>query len=151
MRKKGWNISDKAVQEGFKTVSWQARYEFVRENVVRDGGHNIDGIRALKENLISEIRPVILVLAMMQDKAYEECIKEIITVAQTVIATEVNMPRSLKAEQTEKICIKNGVSCICCKNISDAVNTALELGKEKLVCVCGSLYLAGEVRKILFR
>ena len=149
MRKKGWDISETALRDGFKNVSWQARYEFIRENVVIDGGHNIDGIRALKENLQSEKRAVVLVLAMMKDKDYEECIKNIIQVAETVVATEVNMPRSLKAEETEKICLESGVECLCRKNINEAVKTALDIAVDSLVCVCGSLYLAGEVRKIL--
>ena len=32
-----------------------------------------------------------------------------------------------------------------------SINTAMEKSEDKLVCVCGSLYLTGEVRKILGR
>lgn len=150
LRRKGWKISDTAISEGFKNVKWKARYEFVADNIVIDGGHNIDGVRALKEALSEENRPVTLVLAMMQDKSYEECVREIASAAKYIVATEVNMPRCLKAAELEKTCREAGADCTSEPDIEKAIDTAINYaGKNGLVCICGSLYLAGEAEKIL--
>lgn len=150
LRKFGYNISDIAEREGFKNAEWQARYEFVSENMVIDGGHNKGGIQALKKSLIKEQREVTLVLAMMEDKDYEECIRDIVPVAKNVVATELcDMPRSLKAHKIKDICEKVGVSCVEQSDIKEALRIAVKAAEDGLVCVCGSLYLAGEVKRIL--
>ena len=150
LREKGWKIPERAVAEGFENVSWKARYEFVAPYIVIDGGHNIDGIRALKASLAEENRPVTLVLAMMKDKAYELCIHTIASAAQTVIAAELDMERSLRCTEIKRICDDAGVSCIAEPDPERAIDRAAELaGANGLVCICGSLYLAGEAEKIL--
>ena len=142
---KGFNISDKAINDGLKSAKWAARFEFIRENLIIDGGHNIDGIRALKASLLSLKKPIILVMAMMEDKSCSECISEITPIADYFIAAELNMPRCLKAEKLFELSDTTGEvipDCI------EAVQKALNLADDNtIVCVCGSLYLAGEIRK----
>ncbi|MGN0181798.1 MAG: bifunctional folylpolyglutamate synthase/dihydrofolate synthase [Candidatus Ornithomonoglobus sp.] len=150
LRRGGWEISDSAICGGFENVRWKARYEFVADNIVIDGGHNIDGITALKGALSEDGRPVTLVLAMMKDKSYEECIRTIAGAAELIIATEVPMPRSLKAGEIKQKANASGVLCIAEPDIEKAVDKAVSAaGKKGLVCICGSLYLAGEAEKIL--
>ena len=147
LREKGIEISESAVQKGLAHTHWAARFEFVADNVIIDGGHNIDGIRALKKSLLALNREIILVMAMMEDKAYEECIREIAPIAKTVVATEVNMPRCLKAEKLSDIASSMNVPVIVNTNPQEALRTALEISDDAAVCVCGSLFLAGEIRK----
>ena len=87
--------------------------------MVIDGGHNIDGIKALKKSLLSLNRDIVLVIAMMEDKDYKACIREISPVAKAVFATQLDMP----------------------------LQNALDFSDNSIVCVCGSLYLAGEIKK----
>ena len=149
MRRKGINISPEAMCKGLMEVQWPARFEFVRDNVVIDGGHNIDGIKALKKSLRSLYKNVILVMAMMEDINYEECIKEIAPAARMLIATELNMPRCLKAEKLADFARGINSEVVVEDNTENAVKRALkEAGDEEIVCICGSLYLAGEARKI---
>lgn len=144
LREKGFEIPEKAVIDGLANTEWAARFEYVADNVIIDGAHNLDGIKALKQSLLELNQPVTLVMAMMEDKAYEECIREIAPIASRFIATEIDMPRCLKAEKIAEIAGD-------AEAIPD-VNKALEAaqnGAGGVVCVCGSLYLAGEVRKLL--
>lgn len=149
LRRKGITIPDKALRDGLLNTHWMARYEFITPDIVIDGGHNIDGVRALCESLKRENRDITLCLAMMSDKDYEECIKALASIAKNVIATEVNMPRSAKAHDIYKICIKNNVNCIEKPDIREAIEAGMELSRGGLLCICGSLYLAGNSRKIL--
>lgn len=145
----GFDIPQTAIQEGFKSASWQARYEFITPDIVIDGGHNKDGIRALKECLVAEKRPVTLVMAMMHDKDYGECIPHIIEIAEKVYATTLDMPRALSADEIKRICDMYGVECVVCKSTKEALSGAVSARGDGLVCVCGSLYLAGEARAFL--
>lgn len=149
LKNKGYDISETAIRDGFKNAVWQARYEFVTPDIVIDGGHNRDGIRVLKESLKTENRPVTLVITMMRDKDYEECISDIISIAERVIATELDMPRALKAEEIKNICDKNGVPCVVTNNVKSAIETAIKTADGNLICICGSLYLAGEAKSVI--
>lgn len=149
LKQKGYAISEDAVCDGLKNAQWQARYEFVTPDIVIDGGHNKDGIRVLKESLQAEKRPITLVITMMCDKDYKECISDIISVADSVIATELDMPRALKADEVKKICDDAGVRCIAVSDVKNAIEKAKEISKNSLICICGSLYLAGEAKRVL--
>ncbi len=146
---KGMKISDTAVEDGLKNTQWPARFEFVTDNIVIDGGHNIDGITALKKSLDDLGREFVIVTAMMSDKAYDECLRMLAPKAKAVVATEVNMPRCLGAEKIAEIAESVGTAAFIRKNPTEAVKYAEEISDGALVVVCGSLYLAGEVRKNL--
>lgn len=149
MRGMGIKISDEAIKEGFKKVSWNARFEFVKDNAVIDGAHNIDAMKALCRSLRGEHSNVIAVFAMMEDKNYEECIRELSRCARKIIVTELDMPRCVKAQTLAGV---RGISCAVTAetNVKQAIELAMnEANDGEIVCVCGSLYLAGEARKIL--
>lgn len=151
LRSKGIDIPEKAVTDGLNNTVWAARFEYVCENVIIDGGHNIDGIRALKKSLLDLNRNIILIIAMMKDKDYNTCIREIAPIAKTVIATEIDMPRCLKAEDTAKIVKSMNIPVIVNNNPYKAMQNALEIAGDSVICVCGSLFLAGEIRKFFHK
>ena len=145
LQNKGVSITEKAIEEGLKNVEWPVRFEFLRDNLVVDGGHNIDGILALKKSLIETDKKIILVMAMMGDKSCRECVECISDIADYVITTQIDMPRCIDADELIKFSRADGRSI---KNAIEAVNTALKMtDKDSVVCVCGSLYLAGIIRK----
>ena len=110
-----------------------------------DGGHNPDGITALLDSLKSLKKDVIFVTAMMEDKEISTSAGLLGSFSQKIIATEIDMPRCLSAEKLANYFKKADI----CKNPKEAVDFGLsKCKKDEVVCVCGSLYLAGEVRKI---
>ena len=85
---------------------------------------------------------------MMADKSVEECIKEISECAERMYCTELDMPRCEKAETLKEYADHDSMKAEIIKNPVDAVNKALsEADGDTLVAVCGSLYLAGEIRR----
>jgi dihydrofolate synthase/folylpolyglutamate synthase len=148
LNKYGLEISAENTEEGLKNTSWQARYEFLRDNLVIDGGHNIDGVRELVNSLKADGRRVLAVVAMMADKSVSECMNEIADCADEVYCTQINVPRCAKAwELAVAAGEKDSVTRIY-ENAAKATEDALKNAGDRLVCVCGSLYLAGEIRKI---
>lgn len=148
--KKYFNIPEKAVVSGLKNAFNPARLEKLKCGLIIDGAHNLPAIKELCKSLSGFGKPVVLCYAQMQDKNVSECIKELASLNPTVIATEINMPRCEKAEKIADEFKKYNIDVRIEKNPIIAAKTAVKYaGKDKIPCVCGSLYLAGEVRKEL--
>jgi len=136
-------IDETYIKKGLLDTKWIARFEYLKENLILDGGHNPDGIQALISSLSRLKKPVIFVVAMMQDKDVPEVATKIRDFATKVIVTEVNMPRCMPC----RALAKHFPNCETEKNSISAVKKALSYASDDdIVCVCGSLYLAGEIR-----
>lgn len=149
LRQKGVEIPERAVSKGLESVTWPARFEVISQNpmVILDGAHNQDGIEELAKSLKALGRRIILVMAMMKDKTYKECVQNIAPVCRCLIATQIDMPRCEQAEKLARIA-EGECDVLVCTNPVEAVKMACGMAnRETAVCVCGSLYLAGEVRR----
>ncbi len=136
-------VSNEHIEYGLLHTEWVARFEFLRHNLILDGGHNPDGVKALISSLSALGKNVIFVVAMMQDKDISESAKMIDSFAKAVIVTELDMPRCISAD----ILKKEFTGAKAESNPVSAVNTALGMCSDSdIVCVCGSLYLAGSIR-----
>ena len=136
-------VDETYIKKGLLTAKWIARFEYLRDNLILDGGHNPDGVNALISSLKALNKPVHFVVAMMQDKDMEESCRIINDFAKSVTVTEAKIPRCAKAEDLSKLFI----GCSIEKDSVKAVEKVLfETPDDEIVCVCGSLYLAGEIR-----
>ena len=137
-----------------KDVKWIGRLETLSRNprIVIDGAHNIDGIRALKKNVEKYFRynKLYLLLGILADKQVGEMIAEIAPMAEKIIALT---PHSDRAELSEDL--KNQIKKIN-KNVEafedyeDAVREAMNYaGEDDLILISGSLYMIGDMRKII--
>lgn len=144
--KKGADISGADIYNGIKNTRWMARFEFLRDNLIIDGSHNIDGVATLCQSLEALNKKVVLVVAMMEDKDFTKCVRAMSDVANYMIFTRIDMPRCANPETLVDLV---STPSIVVNNPIDAVHKALQMiDDDGVVCVCGSLYLAGEVRKI---
>ena len=139
-------FSDKAIQAGISRVKMPARMELLAEKplVLLDGGHNPDGARALAAAL-GEYCPdthFCAVCGMMADKDVPEYLCILRPRVERFIACRPANPRAVPAEDMAKLARQAGY-----KNITAAASPeeALRLAETPLL-ICGSLYLAGEVR-----
>ena len=138
-----------------KMVKWIGRLEVMNKEplVVIDGAHNIQGIKALRRNTEKyfKYKNVYLILGILADKQVHEMVEEIVPIAKKVIALT---PLSDRAEIADhlKSCIEgyndNVVSLD--NNYKEAIEMALkETNKDDLILVSGSLYMIGEMRRII--
>lgn len=142
MRSMGIAISEQALAGGFADCRWEGRFERVRDNVIVDGGHNPDGVRALCESLKAYDAKKAAVVTMMEDKAVEECLDILCRCFDRIIATELEMPRCMRAERLAELAAKCGVPVEAVPDMNRAFAKA-EGFKEGIAVVCGSVYLAG--------
>lgn len=137
-------IDEDIIKTGFKKSRWPARFEYVTSNLLIDGAHNPDGITALLASLKKTNRPVHFVVAMMKDKNFERSAKLIDGFGGKVTVTEIDNPRCLKAEEFKNCFSSAKTELNPVKAVTDALNSSEE---NEIVCVLGSLYLAGTIRK----
>lgn len=147
-------ISEEKIFCGLEKVSWAGRFEILETKfgkILIDGAHNPHGAKALRESLdknFPEGRRN-FIFGALADKNIDEMIEILFRAEDFVI---VALPNSSRAESVEKICKKlqsRGVENFSVKKISDAVEKIQTL--DGLKVAAGSLYLIGDVRKILVR
>ncbi len=152
LAKQEYRINWRSIANGLTEVSWPARFEILNQQpaVIIDGAHNPAGAKVLRHtlNAVFSHQPIIFVLGILQDKDISGIIRELITQVDTVM---VVAPISDRAARPEKIAREiKAKSAQAYASIEDGIAAALqEAGASGIICVAGSLYLAGEARRIL--
>lgn len=150
--RKGYEISDQAIQTGLETARLPARIEVIRQTppLLLDGCHNPAGAAALAGTLERYLdRPVAGVVGVLADKAVEEMVRCLAPCLSRVYAVTPHCPRAMEAEQLAELIgrIRPELPVEVCSSLEQAINKGRDC-PEGLV-VCGSLYLASEARSLL--
>ena len=148
------NVSDEHILKGIKKVKWIGRMEILKRNpfVIIDGAHNIDGIKALKQNIHKyfEYEKMILILGILADKQVDDMIEEICLEATEVVAVTPHSDRAELAVDLKNKIENHGVKTFALENYEEAYKYAHnKLGKKDILVVSGSLYMIGDMRKII--
>ena len=165
----GFHVDEATIRAGLLEVAWPGRLEFfclsrdngrpvdcAGENAVHymlDGAHNPAGVTALCEALENEIeyKRLILVWAAMSDKDFRLVLPRVARRAGIIIFTRLEYERSAQPQDMVKALPEEIRGRVICDNsLVSALAKAAELANpEDLICIAGSLYLVGEVRKRL--
>ena len=149
----GVKINRDAIYKGIANTTWPCRFEIVDENpiVVLDGGHNLAGIEVFKESVIklAQGRAITLVMGMLEDREYPECVGLLAPIVKNFIAVHVQRSKGEKAEKIAEFA--NGAEHVYVK--SDPIEayklgTSL-VGNDEVLAVVGSLYLVSDVRNYI--
>lgn len=155
----GMPIGDHAVAEGLARVNWPARLEIMgrRPLVLLDCAHNVASALALAEALeqsfpLSADARRILVFAGNQDKDLAGMLGVLAPRFERIILTSFrNSQRCATPEQLAAWvpAERRGVS-VTCANSAEAWRLARAEAKPgDLICVTGSVFLAGELRPVI--
>jgi len=165
----GYPVDDAVIRAGLQEVSWPGRLESFclsrqdgrlvdcsDENALHymlDGAHNPAGVQTLCEALENEYEydRLILVWAAMIDKDFKVVLPKIAGLADVIVFTRLDYERSAQPEKLVEILpaeIRPRARCE--PTLEEALDRAAEIaGPNDLICIAGSLYLIGEVRKRL--
>lgn len=149
LRRQGFEISKTAVSKGLRSAGNPARYERLDCGLIIDGAHNPPAAAALCRTLKREGRKVSLCIGMMSDKDIPSYIRELAALEPKVFATQIDMPRCASAEELAAEFKHFGIEGTVIENPIDAAYAALAEAKstDGIAVVCGSLFLAAEVRR----
>ena len=150
--KKLLSISEDAIVEGLTSAKNPARLELLCEEppVLLDGAHNPNGIGALKmalDEFLTDV-PITCVMGMLADKDVDSSVALLDGMFERVYTVPVDNPRALSAEALAEKFRTAGMSAAPFKSAEAAFDTAFEMAcaENGAVLICGSLYLAGEIR-----
>lgn len=156
LRGKGWDIPEEAVLEGFRTAVWPGRFECVstQPTVIIDGGHNQQCAEAIADALKEYFpgKKCTFLIGVMADKNFKGIFDALLPLAEKILAVTPDSPRALKAP---RLCEKLGeeygyFNAIPYETLDDALKALMQgATAEDLICICGSLYMVGDVRKAL--
>ena len=151
LRQCGWEIPEKAVQDGLASVEWPARLEVLRQKpcVLLDGGHNPQCAQALTESLDTLLpgRKITFLVGVLADKDYDTILRMMLPYAAEFVCVTPLSDRRLPAEALKAHVEKLGAAAVACDTIEDGIFCALShAGADGCVVAFGSLYMAGAVR-----
>ncbi len=147
-----FNINN--IEKGVFNAKWIGRLEVLRENplIVIDGAHNIQGIKMLKKNILEyfDYDDMYLLIGILSDKQVDDMIKEIVPLSKKVIALTPHSDRAeLASELREHIKMVNK-NVLSFEDYNEGLEEILKEAKENdLILVTGSLYMIGDMRKII--
>lgn len=156
LNEQGFAISRAAIMEGLESAVHPGRLEMQTATTpawLFDGAHNVAGAQALRAFLDEFIQaPITLIFGAMRDKALSEMAAILFPAAQKIILTQ---PDDTPRGATHDELLRARPSSFALDKITHAasVGEALRLADEQtspegLICVTGSLYLIGEVKRV---
>lgn len=144
----GFDISDDAIMQGIAAARNPARIEVLQRRplVILDGMHNPDGARALADVLrAGRVQGLTAVMGVLQGKGEAEMLRALSPHLARVYAVQPSSPRALPAGQlaaaARQVCGQVSVWQDVPLAVQDALRTC-----QGGVLICGSLYLAAQVR-----
>ena len=151
---KGMGISDTSVVEGLIDARWEGRLELVSHNprIIVDGAHNPAGISSLCRSLLADFsyRRLVVVFGVLYDKDYVGMLKRLMPLADKIVLTKPKETRAASAEDLLSVASLRHGHIEVVDDPGEALARARSLaGADDLVCVTGSLYLVGEIKKHL--
>ena len=153
-------VNLEAIRAGLYNTIWPGRFEIIRKKplLILDGAQNPASAQALKQTILENFpgRQIILVFGVSQDKDINGICKVLIPISDEIILTHTDNPRAADVDVIEQAFISQLSGRSRPINKTRSVKAALDLAKAKagledLVLVTGSLFLVGEVRKLVLK
>jgi|HubBroStandDraft_3_1064219.scaffolds.fasta_scaffold01492_3 dihydrofolate synthase/folylpolyglutamate synthase len=150
-------ITPDSLARGIRETHWPGRFQVIPARadwpeVVLDVAHNPAGAWALRSALSERYddRPLIFVFGAMRDKAISEMTEILFPLADRVIVTRPENPRSASPEEIRQAGSRTGTEIETVPEIGAALERARSVsGLEAVVVVTGSIYLVGEAMRWL--
>jgi dihydrofolate synthase / folylpolyglutamate synthase len=151
MRALGWNIDEKAIRRGLKTVYWPGRVDIVSRLplVVLDCAHNELSIQALLDTIATEFAPALkprLIFGCQETKTWEQMAAMLAPRVRDVTLTMAKPKRPLPPENLAPVFSRYGVPNRVERDPRRAIEMVLaESDPGDMVLGTGSVYLIGEI------
>src|SRR5699024_8535865 len=146
-------VTDDEIRKGLEKTKWNGRLEVLKKDplFLIDAAHNPQSAKHLSKSIsIFEYDKLILGIAVLEDKDVDHVIEYLVPLADEIVINEVNIPRKMKSEELAKKIQKYNNNYVIEENIENAVDKSLEIAnKNALILFAGSIYLIGDVRKIV--
>ena len=150
-------VTARSIETGIRETQWPGRFQVIAPRpgwpeIVIDVAHNPAGAWALRAALSERYpdRLLIFVFGAMRDKAISEMTEILFPLSGHVIATKPENPRAASPEEIRQAAARTGTEIEYVEAVQSAVDRARNVaGAETVIVVTGSIYLVGEVMRLL--
>ncbi len=166
----GFPVSAETIERGIRETRWPGRFQVVSSvsagfnlDFVFDVAHNPAGAWALRSAISACFpdRRLIFIFGAMRDKAIGEIAEILFPLAEWVIVTAADNPRSATAEEIRDAAGRTGAEIGLSRSVEDAIDVAGKLAcsdrsvratqpvQASVVVITGSIYVVGEAMRVL--
>ncbi len=144
-------VPDSAIQQGFASVKWPARFDVVRREppVIFDSAHNQDSFARLRQALEDYFpgRKVYLVFGASEDKNIPGMFSEIKPLVKQMFISKSFHPRALDPGKIRDLAGQAGIPNEIVPSVEEAFSRALEMSEKdgSIVLSAGSMFVTAEV------
>jgi len=157
LHKKGFPVTPESIERGIRQTRWPGRFHVVpatdsMPECVFDVAHNPAGAWALRSTLSAayEDRRLIFVFGAMNDKAIAEMTEILFPLAEYVVVTHADNPRSATPEEIRRAAARTAVEIEEAADVSVALERSrARAGPQGVVVITGSIYIVGEAMRAL--
>jgi len=152
LNRAGFRVTARDVERGIRETRWPGRFQRLpattgSPEIILDVAHNPAGAWALRSALSEYAgeRPLVMVFGVMRDKAVGEIAEILFPLAEHVVATRAENPRSASPEEIREAAARTGAEVETAPTVAIALERASELvERDGIVVVTGSIYVVGE-------
>jgi dihydrofolate synthase / folylpolyglutamate synthase len=157
LSKQGFPVTAESVEMGIRETRWPGRFQVVpatdsTPEYVLDVAHNPAGAWALRSTLSNcyENRRLIFIFGAMRDKAIAEMCEILFPLAEGVVATQADNPRSATGQEIIQAAHRTHAEMEVSTDVPSALARAKEIaGTNGVIVVTGSIYVVGEAMRVL--
>jgi len=154
LHNQGFPVTADSIERGIRETRWPGRFQVIpgTPEIVLDVAHNPAGAWALRSTLSAcyEDRRLIFVFGAMRDKAISEIAEILFPLADSVIVTTADNPRSATPDEIREAASRTQTEIESCPDVPSAVARARELTPtDGIIVVTGSIYIVGEAMRAL--
>jgi dihydrofolate synthase/folylpolyglutamate synthase len=150
-------ITAETIERGIRETWWPGRFQQIAvpgwPEIVLDVAHNPAGAWALRAALSEryEERRLVFVFGAMRDKAIAEMTEILFPLADSVVVTRAENPRSASPEEIRAAAARTSVEIVSAADVEAALAAAKTLartGADAVIVITGSIYLVGEAMRV---
>jgi dihydrofolate synthase/folylpolyglutamate synthase len=157
LHNQGFPVTPETIERGICETHWPGRFHVIGHSaswpeIVMDVAHNPAGAWALRSTVSAcyEGRPLTFVFGAMRDKAVGEIAEILFPLANRVIVTKADNPRSASPEEMRAAAVRTSVEIMDEENVPAALARGKQVMEDDAVMVVtGSIYIVGEAMREL--
>lgn len=144
------------IKEGLLSACIAGRFEKVSDDplIIRDGAHNVDGVRVLKESIQKHFtnEKLIFIIGVLRDKEYDKMMEILCPLAETVFTVTPSVERGLPGGILKEAILPYCDAAEKCSSVQEALDRAKEVhrvlnakGERAVIIAWGSLSYIGQI------
>ncbi|MGH9501241.1 MAG: bifunctional folylpolyglutamate synthase/dihydrofolate synthase [Terriglobales bacterium] len=157
LARQGFPVTAAAIERGVRDTDWPGRFQVIAAShgapeYVLDVAHNPAGAWALRSTLsaVYPDRPLTFIFGALRDKAIGEMAEILFPLADRVIATRADNPRSASPEEIRQLAFRTATPIEDAADVASAITLAQSaVQTDTVVVITGSIYIVGEAMRRL--